>query len=206
MVLSERGFIWSLHDMVYGNEEKGRKPQKKFIDEMNKYPRLLEVAMGIEGIVNKRSEHASGVILYDQDKIFETSALMRTPSGSLVTQLDLHDAEDAGDIKYDFLVTEVTDKLITCFKLLENDSVVERADIRQLYRKYLHPDVIDTTNPQIWEHLAAGDILDVFQFNSGVGLAIAKKLKPSTPMEMTDANAINNIVAIHFTAYQQGNI
>ena len=46
-------------------------------------------------------------------------------------------------------------------------------------------------HPLIWQHLAAGDILDVFQFNTGVGLAIAKKLKPKTPQEMTSANAIS---------------
>ena len=65
LVPIERGFVWSIEDLIHGNAEKGRKPQKKFIDEVSKYPRLLEIMQGIDGLVNKRSSHASGVILFD---------------------------------------------------------------------------------------------------------------------------------------------
>ena len=54
---------------------------------------------------------------------------------------------------------------------------------------------MDTTDQRIWDHLAAGDVLDVFQFNTGVGLAIAKKLKPQNPMEMTAANAMMRLMS-----------
>ena len=37
--------------------------------------------------------------------------------------------------------------------------------LRDLYNKYIHPEVIDTTDKRIWEHLAAGDVMDVFQFS-----------------------------------------
>lgn len=43
------GFLWSLSDIVNGNEEKGRKPSKIFINEVNQYPGLLDIMMGIEG-------------------------------------------------------------------------------------------------------------------------------------------------------------
>ena len=120
---------------------------------------------------------------------------MKTPSGDLITCFDLHDAEAAGDTKYDFLVTETSDKIITCFELLVKDKVVENLSLRELYNKYLHPEILDTKNPNIWKHLAAGDIIDVFQFNTGVGLAIAKKLKPQNPMEMTSANAMMRLMS-----------
>ena len=89
-----------LKDVVYGNEEKGRKPIKTFIDEVNKYPGLLEIIQGIEGLISGRGEHASGVILYDEDP-YDTAAFMLAPNGDLITQFDLHDAEEAGDTKYD---------------------------------------------------------------------------------------------------------
>ncbi|KFZ25949.1 MAG: DNA polymerase III DnaE [Candidatus Izimaplasma bacterium HR2] len=63
----ERGFNWTLDDCYYGNEEKERRPSKKFIHEINKYDRLKEVAFGIEGLVNKRSIHASGVYIFSSD-------------------------------------------------------------------------------------------------------------------------------------------
>ena len=124
---------------------------------------------------------------------------MRTPKGEIITCYNLHDAEAAGDTKYDFLITEISDKIIHALDMLAENGEIENLSLRERYNKYIHPEVLDTTDPLIWEHLAAGDILDVFQFNYGAGLAIAKKLKPKNPVEMTAANAISNIVAIHFT-------
>ena len=194
LVPQERGFLWSINDVVYGNEEKDRRPVAPFIREVNNYPGLLDIIMSIEGLVNKRSSHASGVILYGDDP-FETASFMRTPSGDLITCYDLHKAEAAGDTKYDFLVTEISDKIIKCFELLVEDNVIEKMNLRDLYNKYIHPEVIDTSDQRIWDHLAAGDVLDVFQFSTGVGLAIAKKLKPQNPMEMTAANAMMRLMS-----------
>ena len=194
LVPQERGFLWSINDVVYGNEEKDRRPVAPFIREVNNYPGLLDIIMSIEGLVNKRSSHASGVILYGDDP-FETASFMRTPSGDLITCYDLHKAEAAGDTKYDFLVTEISDKIIKCFDLLTEDNAIEKLPLRDLYNKYIHPEVIDTSDQRIWDHLAAGDVMDVFQFSTGVGLAIAKKLKPQNPMEMTAANAMMRLMS-----------
>ena len=194
LIPQERGFLWSINDVVYGNPDKERKPVQSFLREVAQYPGLLDIIMSIEGLVNKRSSHASGVILYGDDP-YDTAAFMRTPSGDLITCYDLHMAEAAGDTKYDFLVTEISDKIIKCFELLKTDGQVEDLDLRDLYNKYIHPEVIDTTDKRIWEHLAAGDVMDVFQFSTGVGLAIAKKLKPKDPMEMTAANAMMRLMS-----------
>lgn len=194
LIPQERGFLWSMKDVVEGNPEKDRKPVAAFIREVNNYPGLLDIIRSIEGLVNKRSSHASGVILYGEDP-FETASFMRTPSGDLITCYDLHKAEAAGDTKYDFLVTEISDKIIKCFELLVEDKVIEKLSLRDLYNKYIHPEVIDTSDQRIWDHLAAGDVMDVFQFSTGVGLAIAKKLKPQNPMEMTAANAMMRLMS-----------
>lgn len=194
LIPQERGFLWDIKDVVYGNEEKDRKPVSDFIREVNNYPGLLDIIMNISGLVNKRGIHASGVILYGDDP-FETASFMRAPNGDLITCFDLHHAEAAGDTKYDFLVTEVSDKIIKCFELLQNDNVIEKLSLRDTYNKYIHPEVMDTTDQGYWDHLAAGDVLDVFQFSGGVGLAIAKKLKPQDPLEMTAANAMMRLMS-----------
>ena len=194
LIPQERGFLWSISDVINGNEDKDRKPVTTFIREVNQYKGLLDIIVSIEGLVNKRSSHASGVILYGEDP-YETASFMRTPSGDLITCYDLHMAEAAGDTKYDFLVTEISDKIIKCFELLKADREVEDLRLRDLYNKYIHPEVIDTTDKRIWQHLAAGDVMDVFQFSTGVGLAIAKKLKPKDPMEMTAANAMMRLMS-----------
>ena len=194
LIPQERGFLWPMKDVVNGNPDKDRKPVTTFIQKVNQYPGLLDIIVYIEGIVNKRSSHASGVILYGEDP-FETASFMKTPSGDLITCWDLHKAEAAGDTKYDFLVTEACDKIIQCYNLLKEDNQIPDIGLRDFYNKYLHPEVIDTSDKRIWEHLAAGDILDVFQFSTGVGLAIAKKLKPKDPMEMTAANAMMRLMS-----------
>ena len=82
LIPSERGFLWSLNDVVNGNEEKGRKPIKTFLNEVNKYPGLLDIMLAIEGLINKRSSHASGVILFDEDP-YEFGCFMKTPKGEI---------------------------------------------------------------------------------------------------------------------------
>jgi DNA polymerase-3 subunit alpha len=56
--------------------------------------------LSIEGLVNKRSSHASGVLLFDDDP-FEHCAFMKTPKGEIITQFDLHSIEILGNTKYD---------------------------------------------------------------------------------------------------------
>lgn len=153
-------------------------------------------------VVNKRSSHASGVILYGDDP-YETASFMRTPSGDLITCYDLHKAEAGGDTKYDFLVTEISDKIITCLELLQENNVIEKMSLRDCYEKYLHPEGLKTDNQELWDHLANGDILDVFQFSTGVGLSIAKRLKPQNPLEMTAANAMMRLMSEKGTESQQ---
>ena len=194
LIPSERGFLWTLNDVVYGNEEKHRRPVNAFIQEVNLYPGLLDIMMSIEGLINKRSSHAAGIVFYNETP-YDTAAIMRTPSGDLVTQYSLHDAEYAGDIKYDFLVTEISDKIISCFEFLQKDGHVEQdLNLRELYDKYLHPAVLDLDRKDIWEALSQGNVLDVFQFNTAVGLQAAKVIKPKNIGEMTAANALMRLM------------
>lgn len=50
LIPSERGFLWSLSDVVNGNVEKDRKPIRVFKEEVDKYPGLLDIMMNIEGL------------------------------------------------------------------------------------------------------------------------------------------------------------
>lgn len=194
LIPQERGFLWSINDCINGDELKGRKPIKTFINEVNKYPGLLDIIINIEGLVKQRGIHASGVILYN-DNIYDSAAIMRAPNGEITTCYDLHDAEYAGDTKYDFLVTDVCDKMSKCLELLVTYNKIGSGTLRALYNKWLAPSVLDTSKSILWDHLAQGDILDVFQFNSGSGLAIAKQMKPRNPLEMTAANAMMRLMS-----------
>ena len=191
MIPQERGFLWSIHDVVYGNPEKGRNPVQSFIREVNNYPGLLDIIVSIEGLINHRGSHASGVILFDGDP-FEHCAFMKTPKGEITTQFDLHDDEYLGLTKYDFLVTEVQDKLVQAIQLLQKDGQIEaNLSLREVYDKYFHPNVLPLKDKRIWDALGNVSVLNTFQFDSAVGSQVAKMLKPQNVLEMADANGSN---------------
>ena len=194
LIPSERGFLWPLKDVVYGNKDKNRKPITAFINEINKYPGLLDIAMAIEGIVNKRSSHASGVILFDEDP-YEFGCFMKTPKGEIITQWDLHMCEACGMTKYDFLVTEVQDKIAETIRLLQKHNKIDsNLTLREVYNKYLHPEVLPLDNENIWKALQENNVLNIFQFDSDVGSQAAKKIKPTNIIEMSDANGLMRLM------------
>lgn len=66
--------------------------------------------------------------------------------------------------------------------------------LREVYNKYLHPEVIDLNDNRIWDGLSSGTVMDVFQFNSDVGLQAAKSIKPKNPIEMMMANSLMRLM------------
>lgn len=194
LIPQERGFIWSLSDVVYGNPEKDRKPVTIFLNEVQQYPGLLEIMQSIENLKNKRSSHASGVILFDEDP-YEFGCFMRTPSGEVITQYDLHDCEYAGMVKYDFLVTDVSDKLTECIKLLQEYGEIESSlTLREIYNKYFHPNVLPIDDQEIWKALHNDEVINCFQFDSEVGSQAAKKIRPTSILEMADSNGLMRLM------------
>ncbi len=192
---SERGFVWPVHDLVYGNEEKDRKPVKNFLAEVKKYPGLLDIIEKIEGLINHRGIHASGVNFYMNDP-FDSACFMKATSGAIVTQFSLHDAEYCGDVKFDFLVTEIQDVIVQCLNMLsEYNEVDQDLSLRQLYDKYLHPDVLPIEDDKIWDTLAEGKVLKLFQFDSQVGSQTVKMLRPRSPREMANCNSVMRLMA-----------
>lgn len=194
LIPSERGFLWSLSDAINGNPDKDRKPIKMFTNEVEKYPGLLDIMIAIEGLVNKRSSHASGVILFDEDP-YEFGCFMRTPKGEIITQWDLHMCEAAGMTKYDFLVTEVQDKLAETIKLLQaNNEIESDLSLKEVYEKYFHPSVLPIEDKKCWKALQNNSVLNIFQFDSDVGSQAAKKIKPASIVEMSDANGLMRLM------------
>ena len=196
LIPSERGFLWDINTVVNGDIEKGRKPVDLFINEVEQYPGLLDIIKGIEGLINKRSSHASGVILFDEDPYEFGAGFMKTPKGEVITQLDLHDCEASGLTKYDFLVTEVQDKLAQAIKFLQEDGCIEKdMTLREVYDKYFHPNVLPLNRQDVWDAIHNNKVINVFQFDSEVGSQAAKKIKPQTILELADANGLMRLMA-----------
>lgn len=193
LITSERGFLWSLNDTVYGNEEKDRKPNKEFIREVNKYPGLLEIMMGIEGLVDKLTRHAAGVVI--TDNILDYCSIMRTPSGEIVSCYSLYPLEDAGMVKYDFLVTDAAAKITECINLLQKDGYFPKeATLKEMYDSSIAPDKVRVKDGKLWDRVNSNTVMNLFQFNSGVGLEALHKIQPRNVIELASANAAMRLV------------
>lgn len=95
-----------------------------------------------------------------------------------------------------FLVTEICDKITVALNLLrQNGYFPECNSLREIYNKYLHPQVLDLKNLRIWEALENGEVQDVFQFNTAIGLQTVQAIKPRNPIEMCAANGLMRLVA-----------
>ena len=92
-----------------------------------------------------------------------------------------------------FLVTEVQDKLVQALHFLQEDGLIEQdLNLREIYNKYLHPNVLPLDDEKIWNALDDISVINIFQFDSMEGSKIAKKLKPRTIQEMSDANGLKD--------------
>ena len=189
LVPSERGFVWSLHDVYYGNPEKDRKPVIPFKQTVDSYPGLYDIMCGIEGLISRRGRHASGVLFLDSDP-YEFNCFMKTPSGEVTTQYDLHDAEWAGSTKFDLLVTEIQDKIVETIKFLQQYNEIDASlSLREAYNKYLLTEM-SLEDKDTWKTIQNADSLDLFQFDSPIGRQGAKKVKPCNMYELSATNGV----------------
>ena len=117
LVEVDRGFPRTLKECYYGNPEKGIAPIPAFVEEMNANPDIWRVAQRIEGLISKRGRHAAGVICTNEP-IENFTAVMRSPDGTLVTQLDLDDVSYCGGLKFDCLTTNALDRIRVALDLL----------------------------------------------------------------------------------------
>ena len=98
LITVERGQCYTLKQMYYGDEENGIEPNKMFIDAVNRFENLWNVANKIEGLICGVGVHAGGVVFVDEP-FTNTCALMRAPDGTLISQFELHDLESLSQIR-----------------------------------------------------------------------------------------------------------
>jgi DNA polymerase III subunit alpha len=193
MVPNERGFDWTLSQCMYGDEDHVAIP--KFQEEMAKNKKLWTLASKIEGLITRIGVHASGVIALNED-ITEHNSLMKTSRGVAVTAYNLEDTEYAGGLKYDFLTINGLDKIRTTINLLLEDGVIDwEGDLRSTYNRYLLPSKLDYTSEDMWRMVHENKIVDLFQFDTPVGVQAVKQIKPKNIAELSVANSIMRLMS-----------
>ena len=78
--------------------------------------------------------------------------------------------------------------------LQENGEIEDNLSLREVYDKYFHPSVLPIEEDKYWKAIQTGSVLNVFQFDSDVGAQAAKKIKPSSILELADANGLMRLM------------
>lgn len=195
LVPIDRGKVRTLHQCYYGDEEKDFKPIPQFVSTMNQYEDIWEVAKKVEGTICRRGLHACGMLIVNED-FCEHNAIMKAPNGTLCSQFELHDSEYMGGVKFDALTTDALDRIRTCLDLLLKYDYIEwQGSLKETYDRYVGLENLDYETPEMWKEIGENKISNLFQYDTPVGLATAKLVKPKNTMELAIANSLMRLMA-----------
>ena len=158
-------------------------PELKLAYEKEKETKqIIDVARKMEGCVRHVSVHAAGVVIAPRP-LSEFVPIQYDPKGDksmIITQYDMHDVEDVGLPKFDFLGIRNLAILSGAVKL-----------VKQIHNIDIDIDKIPIDDKKTFEMLARGETSGLFQLN-GTGLTqYLKQLKP------TSIHDINAMVALY---------
>lgn len=195
LIPSERGAVYTLSQTYYGDEENGIAPTQAFINEVDKYPQLWEVAKKIEGLICGQGIHAGGVVFTDED-FTESSALMRAPDGTVITQFELHDLEDVSMIKMDLLSVEAADKIHTCLDLLVEQGYIKKyPTLRETYENTIGVYKINRDDEKMWDMVQNHEIVSLFQMEQQSGVRGIALTHPRSVDELAVLNSVIRLMA-----------
>ena len=195
LIPAERGAVYTLKQTYYGDEDNGIAPTQSFVNEVSKYPKLWEVASKIEGLICGQGIHAGGVVFTDED-FTESSALMRAPDGTVITQFELHDLEDVSMIKMDLLSVEAADKIHTCLDLLVEQGYIKKyPTLRETYENVIGVYKINRDDEKMWDMVQNHEIVSLFQMEQQSGVRGIALTHPRSVDELAVLNSVIRLMA-----------
>jgi DNA polymerase III subunit alpha len=140
--------------------------------------RVVQVARGLEGLVRNVGVHASAVILSSQPLV-DVIPLWRRDDGSTVTGWEMYACEDVGLLKMDFLG-------------LRNLTMIEDtiADIAATGSAVPDLATLPLDDPAVFDLLARGDTLGVFQLDGRAMRELLVRMKPTCFADISAALAL----------------
>ena len=195
MVPVSRGHVYTLKECEEGDEEHGYEAVPAFVQRLKSYENLYETVSKVEGLISGISQHASAVYWCEGGYINYCS-VMRLPSGVRVTSFDYRGMDVCHGLKVDILFTDIQTKLMKCMELMLDAGVIQwQGSLQSTYNKYLHPDVLEYDDPNMWQKMANGEILNLFQFETQVGSSCIKRTRPQNVKQLAAANSVMRLMA-----------
>ncbi|NYG57958.1 DNA polymerase-3 subunit alpha [Nocardioides daedukensis] len=141
--------------------------------------RVVDTAIGIEGLKRQWGVHAAGVIMSSEPLLDIIPMLKRPADGAMITQFDYPTCESLGLIKMDFLGLRnltVLDDAVKNIKMNRDEDVVLEE--------------LELTDPTTYELLQRGDTLGVFQLDGGPMRALLRSMRPDTFEDISAVGAL----------------
>jgi DNA polymerase-3 subunit alpha len=152
------------------------KREKKFNElakENSRVRKLLDIALALEGLSRNASTHAAGVVIGDRS-LREWTPLYRSDEAEVVTQYDKKMVEEVGLVKFDFLGLRTLTVIDNAVKIINRQRKEEGE------ASPLHISEIPLDDPAVYELLARGDAMGIFQLESSGMRDLLVKMKPQT--------------------------
>ncbi len=145
----------------------------------NDVKRVVDTAIGIEGLKRQWGVHAAGVIMSSEPLLDIIPMLKRPADGAMITQFDYPTCESLGLIKMDFLGLRnltVLDDAIKNIEANRGETIV----IEEL----------ELTDEATYRLLQRGDTLGVFQLDGGPMRSLLRSMKPDTFEDISAVGAL----------------
>ncbi|NPC95368.1 DNA polymerase III subunit alpha [Nocardioides sp. zg-DK7169] len=141
--------------------------------------RVVDTAIGIEGLKRQWGVHAAGVIMSNTPLVEVIPLLKRPADGAMITQFDYPTCEGLGLIKMDFLG-------------LRNLTVLDDAvkNIAANRGEEIVLEDLELTDPKTYELLQRGDTLGVFQLDGGPMRALLRSMRPDAFADISAVGAL----------------
>jgi DNA polymerase III subunit alpha len=131
--------------------------------------RIVDTALGLEGLKRQWGVHAAGVILSKEPLLDVIPIHRREADGAIITQFDMGACESIGLLKMDFLGLRNLSVLDDCLLNMKSNLGVE-VDLATLTLDDL----------KTYELLSRGDTLGVFQLDGGPMRALLRQMNPDS--------------------------
>ncbi len=145
----------------------------------NDVKRVVDTAIGIEGLKRQWGVHAAGVIMSSEPLIDVIPLLRRPADGAMITQFDYPTCEGLGLIKMDFLGLRNLTVLDDAVRNIE-DNRGETVVLEDL----------ELTDTATYALLQRGDTLGVFQLDGGPMRALLRSMRPDTFEDISAVGAL----------------
>ncbi len=152
---------------------------RSLYDADNDVKRVVDTAIGIEGLKRQWGVHAAGVIMSSEPLLDIIPMLKRPADGAMITQFDYPTCEALGLIKMDFLGLRnltVLDDAVKNIKANRGEDIVLED--------------LALTDEATYRLLQRGDTLGVFQLDGGPMRALLRSMRPDTFEDISAVGAL----------------